>query len=47
MPRGCIAVNVKASKRDAGVSYISKTKMSNRVLQSRPLRARGLHEREI
>lgn len=47
MPRGCVGVNVKASKRYADVSYISETKMSNRELRSRPLRARGLRERGI
>lgn len=26
MPQGCVGVNIKASERDAGVSYISKTK---------------------
>lgn len=47
MPQGCVGVNIKASKRDADVSYISKTKMSNRVLQHRPLRAGGPRERGI
>lgn len=47
MPQGCVCANIKASKADADVSYISKTKMSSRALQSRPLRARGLRERGI
>lgn len=36
MPRGCVRVNVKVSKRDADVSYISKTKCQTQSCKAGP-----------